>query len=68
MPSPETTAAPVGTAHVARLLGCSARTVHRLVQSGVLVPAIIAPGGRKGAYLFRLEDVERLATDRQGAA
>lgn len=50
----------IGTAEVARLLGKSHRTVHRLVESGALVPAIVAPGGPKGSYLFDRADIERI--------
>lgn len=51
----------IGTAEVARMLGKSHRTVHRLVQAGTLKPALVAPGGRKGAYLFNRAEVEKLA-------
>lgn len=50
----------IGTTEAARLLGKSPRTVHRLVKAGALAPAVIAPGGYSGAYLFRREDVEAL--------
>jgi len=62
---PTETDALIGTAEAARILGKSPRTVHRLVDSGRLVPAIVAPGGYAGSYLFRREDVEAL---RQEAA
>ena len=52
----------IGTAEAARILGgVSHRTVHRLVESGDLTPAMTAPGGRAGAFLFDRADVERLA-------
>lgn len=44
------------TAEVARIYGKDVRTIHRMVDRGVLVPAIRAPGPR-GAMLFRREDV-----------
>lgn len=53
----------IGTAEAARLLGKSHRTIHRLVESGALVPALVAPGGRKGAYLFDSADVERIKAE-----
>jgi hypothetical protein len=53
----------IGTAEAARVLGKSHRTVHRLVESGALVPALIAPGGFKGAFLFARADVERLKAE-----
>ena len=50
----------VGTAEVARILGKSHRTVHRLVESGELVPALVAPGGYSGSFLFTRESVENV--------
>jgi len=55
----------VTSQEAAARLGKSPRTVHRLVRSGVLVPAHQAPGPN-GAFLFRRSDVERLA--KQAAA
>lgn len=54
----------IGSAEAARLLGRSPRTIHRLVESGDLVPALTAPGGFKGTFLFNRSDVERLASER----
>lgn len=51
----------IGSTDAGRLLGRSPRTVHRLVQSGALKPAMTAPGGAYGAYLFKRSDVEALA-------
>ena len=51
----------IGSVEAARLIGKSPRTIHRLVESGDLAPALTAPGGAHGAYLFRREDVEALA-------
>lgn len=51
----------IGTAEAARVLGKSHRTVHRLVKSGDLEPAMTAPGGPAGVFLFRRADVERIA-------
>ena len=51
----------IGSAEAARILGKSPRTVHRLVEAGNLTPAMTAPGGRAGAFLFRRSDVEALA-------
>ena len=48
----------IGSAEVARILGKSPTTIHRMVNAGALVPAIIAPGGRVGTYLFDRADVE----------
>ena len=45
---------------VAARLGKSARTIHRMVQAGVLRPVQKLPGPN-GAFLFRPEDVERLS-------
>ena len=49
----------IGTAEVARLLGKSPRTVHRMVKAGTLKPAMTAPGGYAGTYLFDPAEVER---------
>lgn len=54
----------ITTAQAADILGRSHRTIHRAVASGDLVPALTSPGGRFGAFLFRREDVERLASER----
>lgn len=51
----------IGSTEAARILGKSPRTVHRLVESGDLTPAMTAPGGRAGAFLFRRSDVEAIA-------
>lgn len=53
----------IGTAEAALMIGKSHRTIHRLVESGALVPALVAPGGRKGAYLFDRADVQRIASE-----
>lgn len=50
----------VGTIEAAQIIGKSARTVHRLVKAGDLVPAHIAPGGFAGVYLFTRADVEKI--------
>ena len=51
----------IGTAEASRILGRSPRTVHRMVRDGGLTPAMTAPGGHHGTYLFRRADVEALA-------
>lgn len=51
----------IGTAEAARILDRSHRTIHRLVHAGDLTPAMTAPGGRVGVFLFRRADVERIA-------
>ena len=48
----------IGTTEAAALLGKSPRTIHRMVQSGRLSPAHVAPGGFNGVYLFNRADVE----------
>lgn len=57
---PHTNPPLIGTAEAARMLGKSPRTVHRLVATGDLTPAMTAPGGRVGVFLFRKADVEAL--------
>lgn len=54
----------IGSQEAARLLGKSARTIHRLVSSGDLKPYTIAPGGYAGAYLFARADIEALLAER----
>jgi hypothetical protein len=57
----------IGTAEAARILKKSHRTVHRLVESGDLVPVLTAPGGFAGAFLFSRDDVEALVDERETA-
>ena len=64
MPTPDL----IGTAEAARLLSRSHRTIHRLVAAGELKPALTAPGGFVGAFLFNRADVERLREEREQAA
>ena len=51
----------ISTAEAAQVLGKSTRTIYRMVNAGTLAPAIIAPGGRVGSYLFDRADIERMA-------
>jgi hypothetical protein len=51
----------IGSVEVARILGKSPRTVHRMVKSGELVPVLTAPGGAAGVFLFRRSDIDALA-------
>jgi len=55
----------VSSREAARRLGCSHRTVIRLVERGELEPSVKVPGYR-GAYLFDPDHVRALADDRQG--
>lgn len=57
----------IGSTEAARILGKSPRTVHRLVASGHLRPAVTAPGGFKGTFLFLRADVLRLAAEKASA-
>ena len=50
----------LSTHQVARRLGKSTRTVHRLVQSHQLVPVAQGPGER-GAYLFDPARIDQFA-------
>lgn len=52
---------------VALRLGCSTRTVHRLVTSNDLIPAHRLPGPN-GAFLFDSADVEAYCQQRDGEA
>ena len=51
---------------VAGLLGCSTRTVHRLVTANALIPAQKLPGPN-GALLFDPNVVEMFRRQRQAA-
>ena len=51
---------------VAHLLGCSARTVHRLVLANELIPAQKLPGPN-GALLFDANVVEMFRRQRAAA-
>lgn len=62
------TAPLIGSVEAGRLLGRSPRTIHRLVTAGVLRPAVVAPGGGAGVYLFDRAEVERLAAEREQAS
>lgn len=53
----------VGTVEAAQILGKSPRTVHRMVKAGELTPALVAPGGFAGAYLFDRSEIERVKAE-----
>lgn len=53
----------IPTTEVARILKLNRATVARLVDRGLLVPAVKGPG-RTGAYLFNLDDVRAFAEKR----
>jgi excisionase family DNA binding protein len=57
----------IGTTGAADVLGVSLRTVKRMAIDGEL-PVHQKLPGQTGAYLFRLDDVERLARRREQAA
>lgn len=57
MPNPDTSTTLLTAAELARQYGRNVRTVHRMVRSGRLSPAMKLPG-RTGALLFRAEDAE----------
>ena len=58
----------IGSSEAAKVLGCSRRTVHRLVARGALRPADTAPGGPYGTHLFKRTAVEALARKRGGTS
>lgn len=58
----------IGTTEAAALLGKSPRTVHRMVKAGILTPALIAPGGFAGAYLFDPAEVEKVKAESEAVA
>lgn len=51
----------ISSPEAARILKRSLRTVHRMVKSGELTPALTAPGGPHGAYLFERAVIEAKA-------
>ena len=51
----------IGTAEVARIFGKSHRTIHRMVKDGRLTPAMKAPGGYAGTFLFDRATIVALA-------
>ena len=55
----------IGTREAAALLGVSHRTVHRLVAAETLTPAMTAPGGQHGAFLFTPKAVEEILEQRR---
>lgn len=50
----------LSTPQAAKILGKSVRTIHRMVETGELTPALTAPGGPNGAYLFHPRDIAKL--------
>lgn len=58
----------IGTTEAAALLGKSPRTIHRMVKAGTLTPALVAPGGFAGAYLFDPDEVAALAEVQEATA
>ena len=49
----------IGTTEAARILGCSPRTIHRMVKAGTLTPTLIASGGSSGIFLFAPAELDR---------
>lgn len=49
----------ISSPQAAVILCVSVRTVHRMVAAGTLTPALTAPGGPHGAYLFYADEIER---------
>lgn len=47
---------------VAVLLHRSARTIHRLVADGKIIPSARVNSGRHGTFLFTRDEVERFRT------
>jgi predicted site-specific integrase-resolvase len=56
----------VPTAEAAKILRVDVRTVHRLVRKGRITPLAKTPGLR-GAYLFTVDEIERVAAERTAA-
>lgn len=51
----------ISSPEAARIIGRSSRTIHRLVDSGELIPVSRVSAGPNGAYVFHRADVERIA-------
>ena len=51
----------IGTAELARELGVSPQTIYRRVREGAIKPAMTAPGGQHGTWLFRRPDKKKPA-------
>lgn len=51
----------IGTAELARELGVSPQTIYRRVKEGTIKPAMTAPGGQHGTWLFRRPDKKKPA-------
>lgn len=54
----------ITTPVAAQMLGCSAKTVHRMVDAGTLKLVMRLSTGPNGAYLFNRADVKALAKKR----
>ena len=57
----------ITTRTAAVILRTSHRTAVRLVERGILIPAVTAPTSRFGSFLFDRADVEALAAKRSEA-
>jgi predicted site-specific integrase-resolvase len=62
MPSPGV-APLLGSADVCKALGIDRSTLSRWIKDGTAVPSMRLPG-KTGAYLFTVEELERLADGR----
>jgi excisionase family DNA binding protein len=58
---------PISTAEAARLLGCSSKTVQRMIERKILHGWKLMPG-TKSVYQVRREDVEKLLKQREAVA
>ena len=59
VPMPET----LTTTEAAQMLGCSARTIQRMIEGDKLTPERKLPGPN-GAYLIPRAEVERILSER----
>lgn len=58
MPNTPKPGAYVGTREAASMLGYTTRQVQRMVARGELAPAVSAPGGPYGSFMFKRADIE----------
>lgn len=54
----------ITTKEAAEILGCSPRTVHRMVDTEELIPVAQVRTSRHGAYLFKRSDIEQAPQSR----
>ena len=54
----------IPTREAADILGCSRRTIHRMVDAEELIPVMRVRDARNGTYLFQRSDIEYIVQHR----